>query len=125
MCNPRLMHWFHGHQEPGLTTNGHRIFLSLPRYSIFNVSSFPRCEQRCTIMNSLMLISGFSSKLKFFDVPELNLGKTRAQRLYCLNSDVGNKGKRKIIKFPYYLQPIDKSLKQAERHSSRNSAASV
>ena len=28
-------------------------------------------------------------------------------------NDVGNKGKRKV-KFPYYLQPTDKSLKQAE-----------
>lgn len=25
--------------------------------------------------------------------------------------DVGNKGGRRIIEFPYYLQPIDKSLK--------------
>ena len=29
-------------------------------------------------------------------------------------NDVGNKGRRKIIKFPYCLQPTDKSLKQAE-----------
>ena len=27
------------------------------------------------------------------------------------DSDVGNKGRREIIEFPYYLQPIDKSLK--------------
>ena len=37
--------------------------------------------------------------------------------------DVGNKGRRKIIKIPYYSQPIDKSLKQAEWHSSRDSTA--
>jgi len=29
-------------------------------------------------------------------------------------NDVGNKGIREIIKFPYYLQPTDKSSKQAE-----------
>ena len=28
-------------------------------------------------------------------------------------SDVGNKGRRNIIKFPYYLQLIDKSLQHA------------
>jgi len=31
-----------------------------------------------------------------------------------LSSDVGNKGRRKSIKCPYYFQPTDKSLKQAE-----------
>ena len=29
-------------------------------------------------------------------------------------TDVGNKSRGKIIKFPYYLQLTDKSLKQAE-----------
>ena len=38
---------------------------------------------------------------------------------------VGHKGRRKIIKFPYYLQLIDKSLKQTEWHFSRNSVASM
>ena len=28
--------------------------------------------------------------------------------------DMGNKGKRKKIKFPYYLQPIGNSLRQTE-----------
>ena len=38
--------------------------------------------------------------------------------------DVGNKGRRKI-KFPYYLELIDKSSKQAEWHPSKNPAASL
>ena len=37
--------------------------------------------------------------------------------------NVGKKGRRKIIKFPYYLQPTDKSLKWAERHLSVNLGA--
>lgn len=39
------------------------------------------------------------------------------------NIGVGNKCKRKMIEHPYYLQRIDKSLKQAETHSSRDSTA--
>jgi len=44
---------------------------------------------------------------------------------YSLVTDVGNKGRRKITKCPYYLQPTGKSLRQAEGPSSRNTAASM
>ena len=42
-------------------------------------------------------------------------GRTaETQRERIGSADVGSKGKRKIITFPHYLQPADKSLKQAE-----------
>ena len=37
-------------------------------------------------------------------------GEDRELRREGLVGDVGNKSRREIIKFPYYLQPIDKSL---------------
>lgn len=55
----------------------------------------------------------------------VTLGQAHFSPLWNVDKDVGNQGRREIIKSPYYLQPIDKSLKQAEWPLSRDSTLSM